>query len=114
MGAEDFSYVLQQRPGALPFLGVCPPGEHPARAHACHSNRMMIDEDAHAGRHRDARGNGDRVPAQARTMTPRSLGVICATSGAVSSAVRARPSHGRGRRFESSTAHKCPLTCVDR
>ena len=29
MGAEDFSYVLQQRPGALAFLGVCPPGEHP-------------------------------------------------------------------------------------
>jgi amidohydrolase len=46
MGAEDFSYVLQQRPGAMSFLGVCPPGEHPARAHACHSNRMTIDEEA--------------------------------------------------------------------
>jgi hippurate hydrolase len=46
MGAEDFSYVLQQTPGAMSFLGVCPPGEHPTRAHACHSNRMMLDEDA--------------------------------------------------------------------
>ena len=46
MGAEDFSYVLQQRPGALAFVGVCPPGEQPARAHACHSNRMTIDESA--------------------------------------------------------------------
>jgi hippurate hydrolase len=46
MGAEDFSYVLQRRPGAMSFLGVCPPGEHPARAHACHSNRMLLDEDA--------------------------------------------------------------------
>jgi hippurate hydrolase len=46
MGAEDFSYVLQRRPGAMSFLGVCPPGEHPARAHACHSNRMTLDEDA--------------------------------------------------------------------
>jgi len=46
MGAEDFSYVLQRRPGAMAFLGVCPLGEHPARAHACHSNRMTIDEDA--------------------------------------------------------------------
>ncbi len=46
MGAEDFSYVLRQRPGAMAFLGVCPPGEHPARAHACHSNRMTIDEEA--------------------------------------------------------------------
>jgi len=45
MGAEDFSYVLKQRPGALAFVGVCPPGERPARAHACHSNRMTIDED---------------------------------------------------------------------
>ena len=44
MGAEDFSYVLQKRPGALAFLGVCPPGERPKRAHSCHSNRMMIDE----------------------------------------------------------------------
>ena len=44
MGAEDFSYVLQQRPGALAFLGVCPPGEHPKNAHSCHSNRMTIDE----------------------------------------------------------------------
>jgi hippurate hydrolase len=48
MGAEDFSYVLQKRPGALSFLGACPPGEHPARAHACHSNRMTIDEQAMA------------------------------------------------------------------
>jgi hippurate hydrolase len=46
MGAEDFSYVLQRRPGAMSFLGVCPPGEHPAHAHACHSNRMTIDESA--------------------------------------------------------------------
>lgn len=46
MGAEDFSYVLQRRPGAMSFLGVCPPGEHPARAHACHSNRMTLDEEA--------------------------------------------------------------------
>jgi len=44
MGAEDFSYVLQQRPGALAFLGVCPTGEHPKRAHSCHSNRMVLDE----------------------------------------------------------------------
>ena len=44
MGAEDFSYVLQQRPGALAFLGVCPEGERPKRAHSCHSNRMVIDE----------------------------------------------------------------------
>jgi hippurate hydrolase len=46
MGAEDFSYVLQQRTGALAFLGACPPGENPVRAHACHSNRMTIDESA--------------------------------------------------------------------
>jgi len=46
MGAEDFSYVLQKRPGAMSFLGACPPSDHPARAHACHSNRMTIDERA--------------------------------------------------------------------
>ena len=46
MGAEDFSYLLQQRPGAFAFLGVCPAGHKPASAHACHSNRMTIDESA--------------------------------------------------------------------
>jgi amidohydrolase len=46
MGAEDFSYVLEQRPGAMAFLGVCPRDVRPPEAHACHSNRMTIDEDA--------------------------------------------------------------------
>ncbi len=46
MGAEDFSYLLNQRPGAFAYLGVCPPGESPAHAHGCHSNRMTIDESA--------------------------------------------------------------------
>jgi hippurate hydrolase len=48
MGAEDFSYVLARRPGAIAFLGVCPAGVDPAAAPACHSNRMTIDEDAMA------------------------------------------------------------------
>jgi hippurate hydrolase len=46
MGAEDFSYVLRQRPGAIAFLGVCPAGQQPLRAPSCHSNRMTIDENA--------------------------------------------------------------------
>jgi amidohydrolase len=45
MGSEDFSYVLERRPGAIAFLGACPPGAHPATAPGCHSNRMTIDED---------------------------------------------------------------------
>ncbi len=48
MGAEDWSYVLQQVPGCMAFLGVCPPDVTPARAPACHSNRMRLDEDAMA------------------------------------------------------------------
>lgn len=49
MGAEDFSYVQQEVPGALVFLGACPP-EHPNpfAAPACHSNRMVLDEAAMA------------------------------------------------------------------
>ena len=34
MGAEDFSYVLQERPGALAFLGVCPEGQPRSRSEA--------------------------------------------------------------------------------
>lgn len=48
MGAEDWSYVLQRVPGAMAFLGVCPDGENPRQAHACHSNRMRLDEEAMA------------------------------------------------------------------
>jgi hippurate hydrolase len=46
MGAEDWSYVLQQVPGSMAFLGARPPGiEKPAPNH---SNRMIIDEPAMA------------------------------------------------------------------
>ncbi len=44
MGAEDWSYVLQQVAGTMVFLGTAPAGtEHPAPNH---SNRMLIDERA--------------------------------------------------------------------
>ncbi|MEV6551096.1 M20 family metallopeptidase [Streptomyces sp. NPDC051597] len=46
MTAEDFAYVLQAVPGALAFLGVCPPGLEPHEAPSLHSPRMEVDEDA--------------------------------------------------------------------
>jgi amidohydrolase len=48
MGAEDWSYVLQRVPGAMAFLGTCPPGVEFHEAAPNHSNRMVIDEDAMA------------------------------------------------------------------
>ena len=48
MGAEDWSYVLQQVPGAMAFLGTCPPGQSFHSVAPNHSNRMVIDEDAMA------------------------------------------------------------------
>jgi hippurate hydrolase len=48
MGAEDFSYVLQNLPGAMMFLGGTPHGENPATAAPNHSNRVMFDEPAMA------------------------------------------------------------------
>jgi amidohydrolase len=48
MGAEDFSYVLGEVPGALAFLGACPPGVDPATAAPNHSNRVVFDEAAMA------------------------------------------------------------------
>jgi amidohydrolase len=49
MGAEDFSYVLQRMPGCMMMLGVMPAG-HEDHDHiaTCHSNRMMLNEDAMA------------------------------------------------------------------
>jgi hippurate hydrolase len=46
MGAEDFSYVLAKVPGAMAFLGACPPGHQPETAPANHSNRAVFDESA--------------------------------------------------------------------
>jgi metal-dependent amidase/aminoacylase/carboxypeptidase family protein len=49
MGAEDFSYVLQRMPGCMLFLGVMPEGHdgHDQVA-SCHSNHMILNEDAMA------------------------------------------------------------------
>ena len=48
MGAEDFSYVLEQVPGAMAFLGTCPDGVSLKDVAPNHSNRMIIDESAMA------------------------------------------------------------------
>ena len=48
MGSEDFSYVLDQVPGAMVFLGTCPDDQRPGTAAPVHSNRMMLDEGAMA------------------------------------------------------------------
>ncbi len=49
MGAEDFSYVLAEVPGALAFLGGRPPELDPAvTPPPNHSNRVVFDEDAMA------------------------------------------------------------------
>jgi len=48
MGAEDWSYVLQQVPGAMAFLGTRPKGVAPHDVAPNHSNRMVLDEDAMA------------------------------------------------------------------
>jgi hippurate hydrolase len=44
MGAEDFSYVLQQVRGALAFLGGRPSRLDPLTAPQNHSNRVVFDE----------------------------------------------------------------------
>jgi hippurate hydrolase len=46
MGAEDFSYVLEQVPGAMAFLGTRPTGVDPATAPANHSDVVVYDEAA--------------------------------------------------------------------
>jgi len=48
MGSEDWSYVLQQVPGAMAFLGACPPDQEPGKAPGNHSNKVVFDEDAMA------------------------------------------------------------------
>ena len=44
MGAEDWSYVLQQVPGAMAFLGATPKGVDPRTVANNHSNLVRFDE----------------------------------------------------------------------
>ncbi|MGI8522605.1 MAG: M20 metallopeptidase family protein [Nocardioides sp.] len=46
MGAEDWSYVLEEVTGAMAFLGACPPDLTPDQAPGNHSNLVVFDEDA--------------------------------------------------------------------
>jgi len=46
MGAEDWSYVLEKIPGAMFFLGACPPHLSPDTAPYTHSNIVTFDEQA--------------------------------------------------------------------
>jgi len=48
MGAEDWSYVLEEVNGAMAFLGTRPPGIAAPDVAPNHSNRMIIDEGAMA------------------------------------------------------------------
>jgi amidohydrolase len=43
-GAEDFSFVLRQVPGAFIMLGACPPGTDPLTAPSNHSAAAMFDD----------------------------------------------------------------------
>ncbi|MEU7857919.1 M20 family metallopeptidase [Nonomuraea sp. NPDC049141] len=44
MGSEDFSYVLENVPGAFAFLGACPPDRDPAVAPYNHSPEAQFDD----------------------------------------------------------------------
>jgi hippurate hydrolase len=44
MGAEDFSYVLREIPGAMVFLGAASGGSDPSSNPPLHNTRMTIDE----------------------------------------------------------------------
>ena len=44
MGGEDFSYVLQQVPGVMAFLGGRPNSEDPLTAPMNHSSKVVFDE----------------------------------------------------------------------
>ena len=48
MGGEDFSFVLDEVPGTMAYLGTCQPGREPGQVPGNHSNRVVFYEDAMA------------------------------------------------------------------
>jgi amidohydrolase len=67
MGAEDWSYVLQQVPGAMAFLGTRPPGTAPPRRGTQPLQPHGHRRDRDGPGHRHLRRGG---PALAQPMTP--------------------------------------------
>jgi hypothetical protein len=67
MGAEDFSYVLDEVPGTMMFLGGTHPTATPATAAANHSNRVVFDEDAMPDRRRALQRRGPPPPRPPRS-----------------------------------------------
>ena len=45
-GAEDFSFILEEVPGAFVFLGACPPDRNPQTAPTNHSALAVFDDAA--------------------------------------------------------------------
>ncbi len=43
-GAEDFSFVLEEVPGAMAFVGVCVPERDPATAPYSHWSNALHDD----------------------------------------------------------------------
>ncbi len=60
MGAEDFSYLLNEIPGAMVFLGGTPHGTNLSTVAPNHSNRVFFEESAMQYGHRVVR-HGDRT-----------------------------------------------------
>ena len=48
MGAEDWSYVMNEIPGTMTFLGSCLPELVPGKSPGNHSNRVLFHEDSMA------------------------------------------------------------------
>ena len=48
MGAEDWSYVMNEIPGTMAFLGACLPNLIPGESPGNHSNRVVFHEEAMA------------------------------------------------------------------
>ena len=61
MGAEDWSYVLQEVPGAMAFLGTRPPGVGPARRRAQPLQPHGARRGRHGRRHRHLRRRRPQV-----------------------------------------------------
>ena len=61
-GAEDFSFVLEEVPGAFVFLGACPPDRDPETAPTNHSAIARLRRLRAGRRHRPLRRTGPAPP----------------------------------------------------
>ena len=111
-GAEDFSFVLEQVPGAFVMLGACPAGTDPLTAPTNHSAQAIVRRRGAGRRHRPVRRTGPAPAGRAELIERQAqrLATSACLARTASAAVRRAASSSSVR--SRSTTRRTPVAPI--